>query len=111
MGWETRWKRRYYYRARRIGNRVGKEYFGSGPAAELAASLDAEARRQRQQEQQELRQVKDRLGPLDRAMQALDDGCRQLTAAVLYDEGYYQHSYGQWRRRRQDATRESPERD
>jgi hypothetical protein len=45
MAWEARYGGRYYYRSvRKGGGRVAKQYYGRGPAAELAAALDAEER-------------------------------------------------------------------
>jgi hypothetical protein len=44
MGLELRHGRLYYYRKRRDGNRVESEYVGGGMLAELAATLDHEAR-------------------------------------------------------------------
>src|SRR5262245_54846358 len=38
--WQRRGKKLYYYRTRRVGRRVVREYFGSGPEAVLAAALD-----------------------------------------------------------------------
>ena len=39
MGWETRGNGKYYYRKRRIGDKVVSEYVGTGPGAELIAEL------------------------------------------------------------------------
>ena len=44
MGWERRGEALVYYHPRRVGGRVVKDYFGSGPPAQLAADLVAEAR-------------------------------------------------------------------
>ena len=41
MAWEIRTGRRVYYRSRRVGRRVVRDYFGGGPEAHLAAGLDA----------------------------------------------------------------------
>ncbi len=57
MSWEVRNRRptRYYYTARKVNGRVLKGYVGRGPAAELAASLDAQARRRRAEAAEALR--------------------------------------------------------
>ena len=47
MGWERRGDIKFYYHGRRVGGRVVKDYFGSGPVAQLAADLVAEARDRR----------------------------------------------------------------
>ena len=44
MAWVRRGRKLYYYRTRRVGGRVLREYLGSGPEAELAAALDSARR-------------------------------------------------------------------
>lgn len=41
MAWEVRNGNRYYYRSRREGDQVIREYIGNGEAAELLALLDS----------------------------------------------------------------------
>jgi hypothetical protein len=98
MAWETRGGRRYYYRPKRVGKRVIKEYYGCGCAAEIAEQADAEVRAQRQAAAEELRNVKALLAPLDEQMAALDRGCRILMEATLYAAGFHRYNY-MWRRR------------
>ena len=47
MSWETRGEASYFYAARRHDGGVVKDYFGRGPAAEVAAELAGEAARRR----------------------------------------------------------------
>ena len=42
MPWETRGKRKYFYRSVRDGTKVKRVYYGVGPLANLAAACDAE---------------------------------------------------------------------
>ncbi len=45
MAWETRSGKRYFYLSKWVNGRVKKEYYGSGPLAELAA-MQVESRKQ-----------------------------------------------------------------
>jgi hypothetical protein len=38
MPWQVGAKKNYYYESQRVGGKVVRRYFGSGPAAELAAT-------------------------------------------------------------------------
>ena len=44
MAWERRKPGRYFYRSRRVGGRVVKDYFGQGAIGQMAADLAEEAR-------------------------------------------------------------------
>jgi hypothetical protein len=97
MAWERRGGRRFFYRAVRRGGRVVKEYYGSGPTAEVAERLLAEARRGREAEAAAVRAERRRYEPLDRVAGELDAACRRLTEAALLAAGYRRAHY-QWRR-------------
>jgi hypothetical protein len=99
MAWETRNGNRYYYRSVRDGEKVRKEYVGTGPLALLAAETD-EARRilrelQREQELEEL----ERLREADALVERLFEDVETLIRAVLVAAGYRNHK-GEWRMRR-----------
>lgn len=47
MGWEQRKNGRFYYRSKRIGSRVVKQYIGGGASGFDAAAADAAAREER----------------------------------------------------------------
>lgn len=87
MGWERRGQKRYYYRTRRVGRRVVKDYVGSGDAAALAAQLDAWSRQQRKArregEHKARADYESALAPLD----ALAANVDALQRAVLYKAG------------------------
>jgi hypothetical protein len=108
MAWETRGRngRRYYYSARWSDGRTVKNYFGRGAPAELAAGLDADARRLRAAEGEALQAERSRLEPAERAMRALDAACELLLDETLTAAGYHRQNYSAWRRRRArpDAT-------
>lgn len=99
MAWEQRARGgRYYVRSVRSGGRVGKEYLGGGPVAELAAAWDVERREwreaQRQREAQEAA-LADAVGhPVTAFCAAVEVVAREaLTVA-----GYHRPKRGPWRK-------------
>ena len=107
MAWETRRGRgRYFTRSKRVGKRVIREYLGTGPAAELAAELDALERAARAAAAATWRTERARLEELDAAVAAFDRSVEALARAALLAAGYHQHHRGEWRRRR-DGHRET----
>ena len=110
MAWEKRRNGRlYYYRSHRHGDRVAKEYVGSGPAAEAAAQTDAERRAAREAERQAEQQLRDVYSAA--AEQVAVFGCKVdlRTEAELLAAGYHRHDRGPWRRKR-DKAQEKDER-
>ena len=97
MSWEKRGDRRYYYRKRRVGDRVISEYVGAGDLGEIAAAADDLER--------DLRRAMREQRRADRALDAgVDEVCdliRALTCAVLLVNDYHTHK-GQWRKKRHD---------
>ena len=65
MAWETRSKRQYYYRAKRVGNRVEKTYLGAGDVAQAAAAKDVATKTKRAADQAELVELQARLVGVD----------------------------------------------
>jgi hypothetical protein len=100
MGWESRGGRAYYYRGRRAGGRVVKEYVGAGPAADLVARHDALARDRRQAEAEAARRTADELAALDAAVAPLDELTDLVARAALLSAGYHRPNRGPWRKRR-----------
>ena len=100
MAWETR-KRGgiYYYRSRREGGRVVKEYVGTGRIAALAARLDEAEREERAEAAAAYQTEQQRLEAADRPVADLCALTDALAAAALTLAGYHQHNR-QWRRRR-----------
>jgi hypothetical protein len=84
-----------WYRSQRTDGRVVTEYVGRGPAADAAASRDAE-HRQQQKATRDL--YRDEL-KVDRQIDRVDRSVRSLAAAALICSGHHRHR-GQWRRRR-----------
>jgi cob(I)alamin adenosyltransferase len=96
MGWE----RGYYYRARKEGGRVVRQYVGKGTLAELAAETDAFERQRREAERAAWRAERAELEALDAPLAELNHLADLLARAALVAAGYRQHNRGEWRRRR-----------
>jgi hypothetical protein len=99
MAWETRNGNRYYYRSVRDGDRVRKEYVGTGPLALLAAEADEARRLRRQRKRERERAELERLREADAVVERLCEDAETLARAVLMASGYTNHK-GEWRMRR-----------
>ena len=100
MAWEVRDGRRYYYRLRKVGGRVRREYVGRGPIALLAAELDRQGRAERQARRQLIRAEQERLMAADGPADELDEKADLLVRAALLATGFHRHDRGEWRRRK-----------
>ena len=100
MAWERRRRGSFYYRSKRVGGRVVKDYFGKGTIGQLAADLAEEARARRAEDAWALGTEQARLEALDRPPAALDQACTLLAAAELTAGGYRRHNHGRWTRRK-----------
>ena len=100
MPWVLRGKKQYYYRTRRVGRRVIREYHGSGPEAELAAALDARRRAIRVKQRQATRAEQARWADAEALVQSFVDLVELVARVSLLAAGCRQHDRGEWRRRR-----------
>jgi len=101
MSWERRRNgTRYYYRARKIGGRVVKEYLGTGSEAERAATQDASERSVRAAASIARRTTRAELHSVEAPLDAFTVALDSLTSAGLLLAGYYRHHGGEWRGRR-----------
>lgn len=103
MGWETRKGKRYYYRSKRVNGRVVKEYCGTGPAAEEAARLDAEAAAKRRESDERFRKSMEVDALLGEAIDWLD----ARIAATMIAAGFHR-SHGEWRKKRKPRAEANP---
>lgn len=101
MAWENRQSGTYYYRKRRVSNRVLSEYVGTGPAATLAAASD----RQRQEARQAELGERARLRRADADLAAACGHLRSTAYQILKTMGFHRHK-GQWRRRRMKKSKD-----
>jgi hypothetical protein len=101
MAWEQVRGRRYYYRSKRDGKRVGRVYVGPGLAGELAAEEDRLKRARQEKEKAEricLRAAQSGLAAYDTEMEL-------LLRSSLLAAGYYQHHRYEWRQRSVECNR------
>lgn len=101
MGWERRRGGLYYYRARRVGRRVVKEYVGPGIVGMVAEEDDQAERQERaaaRQAEMERRE-KERAQLAADPLAALSASLDSLVSSTLTAAGYHRHR-GEWRRAR-----------
>lgn len=100
MGWEYRGSNRYFYKARRVGRRVVKEYVGGGRVAELSAQLHGYEKQIARLAATEY--LLDRIGREADAAFAVefDALCGRAIGRWLTALGFHRHHRGAWRRRR-----------
>jgi hypothetical protein len=99
MAWETRGGKLYYYRNVRDGERVRKEYVGSGEMAELLARGDELIRRKRAEERDREQAEVEGLEALAAPVEELNEAANVLVRAYLVARGFHRHK-GEWRRER-----------
>jgi hypothetical protein len=104
------WERRergglYYTRSRKVDGRVVREYVGSGLLGQLAARMDAELRRKRQQEAAAWKEEREQIEALTAPVEELCEGVEVLARATLLASGYHRHNRGEWRKRREQGDR------
>lgn len=103
MPWAARGKRKYFYRSRRAGGLVVKDYLGTGPAAELATADIARRRADRKQARAERKADRERWAQVEATLNDLDRVLRALVHARLKTLGYNQHARGRWRKKRHEG--------
>jgi hypothetical protein len=99
------WERRnrgglYYTRSRKVDGRVVREYVGGGVLGEIAARMDADERRQREEEAAFWIEERESLETLDGLTEELYEAAEVLAQAALVAAGYHRHKRGEWRKRR-----------
>lgn len=99
MGWEKRGERKYYYRKRRVGERVVSEYVGTGRAIDLMAQLDVLEKDKAETERRVQRIGRQEVEALDKELGQVYALIEALTATTLRANGFHKHR-GQWRRAR-----------
>jgi hypothetical protein len=104
MAWEKRERGGLYYtRSRRVDGRVVREYFGTGPLAEIVAEGDELERLQKEEEIAYCREERERLERDAAFLRELEVAARILTRAHLLAAGCHKHK-GEWRRLREQSA-------
>jgi hypothetical protein len=106
MAWEERGNHRYYYRSRRVGDKVVKEYVGSGEVASAIADLEALERERAEEAARQRQAERARQDAVDALLLAFCQGVGDIVAEALERAGYHRHDRGQWRRKRQPKEQE-----
>jgi hypothetical protein len=96
----TRDKRGYYYRSRREGGTVVRDYLGKGEIGGLMFQLDELQREKRKDDQEFARIVREESERLDQSVALLNELADLFAKAALVAAGFHQHHRGQWRRKR-----------
>ncbi len=105
MAWETRSgaQGRYYTRSKRVGDRVVREYVGTGDVAELIALHDEQRRELRKMKQMsEEIAFREKMAPIELLAKDVENLFQLLDTELernLNETGYYFHR-GSWRKRR-----------
>jgi hypothetical protein len=98
MGWYRRGNQRYYFRSVRDGESVKKIYFGSGPAADLAARADRLKQHEKLESQKAWQSQKEQIENAENSFVELDRGGDLVLAAVLLTSGFHRPDRRQaWR--------------
>lgn len=97
MAWEKRGSRSYYYRVRRCGGRVVKQYFKPGAQAQAAALEDAQRKAARVEDLDRSQALENELRPLDELLDRIDGSVDAIVRDVLTKNGFFQHR-GSWRK-------------
>jgi hypothetical protein len=101
VAWEKRKNgKRYYYRVRRDGDRIIKEYIGGGQIGEAAAKEDADRRAARAMHRQGEQLRRQECNRMNQSLMAMDVEAGAMVEAALLAAGLYRHCRGRWRKRR-----------
>ena len=102
MALEYRAGRPYYYRHVRDGEKIRKEYVGSGIVAELASEANRIARERDAAEKDRNERELEHLEALMAPILELSQASEVLVRAEFVASGYHRHK-GAWRRMRERA--------
>ena len=100
MALETRAGRQYFYRKKRVGDKVISQYLGTGYSAYLMQRLDEHERQEAESKRQAWQAIKDSEEQLDAQLDGFTEVVNAYVGAHLLISGYHQHRR-QWRKKRE----------
>jgi hypothetical protein len=98
MGIERRGDNLYYYRKKRIGDRIISEYVGAGELGRMAAEADRVEREKQSEERLRTEVMGAEIMAEDKVFAEYAGLVNTLVQGLLLAEGYHMHK-GQWRGR------------
>ena len=99
MALESRGKKSYYYRKRRVGQRVISEYVGGGMAGEFAEMSDSDDRQKADLRRRAFQELQRRDATIDKEIDDIGTQVKALVQAALLVTGYHQFKRT-WRKQR-----------
>ena len=99
MAFESRRRKRYYYRKKRVGKRVISEYIGKGEFADYLSEFAKYNRIRQRIEAQKTWETREKLEQIDREIDEIGEVNRNLVDMLFLINGYHQHKR-QWRKKR-----------
>ena len=103
MSYETRRGHKYYYRARRDGDRIVKKHLGRGPAAQRAAAEDAQRQLDRLDQRRRELAIENQLSLLLNGFEQYWQASERALRIALLACNYHRRR-GEWRLRRAAGT-------
>jgi hypothetical protein len=101
MAWLKKGNRKYYYRSRRVGDRVYSEYVGAGFLAELIAEEDQAERLERKLEYRREMEKRRAHKQLERQSDEVSNLINSMVQAAFLVTGHHTHKR-QWRKRKNE---------
>ena len=101
MGWEQRNGQSYYYRKKRVGERILSEYVGRGVFAEICAETDRNQRRELQDRRDAHSATLQAEAEVERSLAEMETTVAAITDITLHAAGYHKYK-GQWRKKRHE---------
>jgi hypothetical protein len=101
MAWVKKGNREYYYRSRRVGDRVYSEYVGTGFLAELIEEQDQKERMERELERRREMEKRRAHKRLERQADEVYDLINTMVQAAFLVTGHHTHKR-QWRKRKNE---------
>jgi len=97
MAFEERNGNSYYYRKKRIGNRVVSEYIGKGELALMLYQMDKSKRKERESNAKKERRNREKIEEFDRDLFEIESKIKSLVEIFLINKGFHKTKSREWR--------------